>query len=258
MFTILNWFFNFSDYTAILISVLGEIALWIASHLFMAFGIRYMAKKLNIKGLWMAFVPLLNWYLLGKIIGNAVIWGKQIKNAGFWVMILAVAQFAINFLLSIGTYLYVIEKLFMVEFVFTNSFLIDWVMSTGVLYFIVSSIGFIVDIAYIFFRVSVIFMVFRLYAPDSAMLFSLLSVFIDPIFGILLFVVRKNERNGFRKYYNVYNPYANYTGGGYQTPNQNRPNQTRPSQGSDVDPFPEFSSEKDNSSKPNDSDEFFS
>ncbi len=259
MLSLISGILNISDFNYVLISLITSIATWVVGYVFMAIAIWVMAKRLNInKGRWMAFVPFLNWYLLGKVIGSAVVWGKKIDNVGLWLMLLSIAQTVINFLLSIGTYLYMVSLLFNVDFLFTSQFLIEWVSGTGIFYNAVSIFALAVDIAFIFFEVSVIFLVFRLYAPESALLFSLLSLFLDPpLFGILLFVVRNRERRSFKQYYNVYNPYANYNNGQngnpFQSPNQNKP------QNNDVDPFPEFSSGKDNSSaKPDDSDEIFS
>ncbi len=252
---LLSEFFNISDAKYIIFEHASSIIIWLVGFIFMAIAIRYMAKKLNInKGLWMAFIPFVNWLLLGKIVGNAVVWGKKIKNVGLWAMILSIAQTVLMLLLNIGYYLYQAQIVFKVNFLFTSQFLIDWVNGEGVLYLMVNLLSFAVSIAFIFFEVSVIFLIFRLYAPESALLFSLLSLFIDPpLFGILLFVVRKRERRSFKQYYTVYNPYANYTGYGNQNSPQNKP------QNSDVDPFPEFSNGKDKSSNSSDdSDEIFS
>lgn len=259
MLSFISGFFNISDSKIVLLSYISDIAIWLVGFIFMAIGIRYMAKKLNIKkGLWMAYVPFINWILLGKIIGNAVVWGKKFNNVGIWVMVFSIIQTVFNFLLNIGFYLYEITIIFNVDFIFTSQFLIDWVSGEGVLYIIAEVIVLIVDIAYIFFEVSIIFMIFRLYAPESALLFSILSLFLNPpLFGILLFVVRKRDRRSFKQYYNVYNAYSNFYGqNGYQPHNQ--PPRNEKPHNSDVDPFPEFSNKTENSEKQNDSDDFFS
>lgn len=265
MFNYFNEFINLSDLDYVVFSLLSSTVTWLVGFVFMAIAIWVMAKKLNInKGRWMAFVPFLNWLLLGKIIGNAVVWGVKIKNVGLWAMILSIAQTVINFLLSIGTYLYMVSLLFNVDFLFTSQFLIEWVSGTGIFYNAVSIFALAVDIAFIFFEVSVIFLVFRLYAPESALLFSILSLFLDPpLFGILLFVVRNRPRNGFKQFYTVHNPYANFgdNGFGYRnhTPNQNNPSQNKPDKNNDIDPFPEFSNKSgDSSAQSDDSDEIFS
>lgn len=256
MLSLISGLFNVSDSLFVLLSIISDVLIWLVGYVFMAIGITYMAKKLNIKkGLWMAWVPFVSWILLGKIIGNAVIWGKKINNVGLWMMIFSIIQTVLFFLLNIGYYLYEISIIFNVDFILTSQFLINWVSGEGTLYMIAQIIGFVVDIAYIFFEVSVIFLIFRLYAPESALLFSILSLFLNPpLFGILLFVVRKRERKGFKQYYTVYNPYANYNNGqnGYQPPNQ-PPRNPNP-QSSDVDPFPEFSNKPENKT---DDDDFF-
>ena len=88
------------------------------------------------------------------------------------------------------------------------------------------------------------------------MLFSLLSIFLNPpLFGILLFVVRNDKRISFKQYYrpynNPYSPFGNPTnpyGQQYQQPQQQKPQE---------DPFPEFS-DKGSQEKSNDTDDLFS
>ncbi|MBQ3234580.1 MAG: hypothetical protein IJA97_00290 [Clostridia bacterium] len=240
-----------------IMSVISSVVIWLVGHVFMAIAIWVMAKNKGInKGRWLALIPFANYYLLGKIIGEAVVWGKKIKNVGLWAMIFYIISSVVNFFLDIGSYIYDIQIIFSVEFSFTNAFIKSWVYGTSVLYRIILYTSFIWDIAYIFFEVSMIFLVFRLYRPQSAMLYSLLSIFLNPpLFGILLFVVRKNERISFKQYF--YTPYNNPYGNPYQTPNQNQ-NPAEPPKAPE-DPFPEFSNKSgEQNSNSSDKDDLFS
>lgn len=244
---------------SIIMSAVSSVIIWLVGHVFMAIALYTMAKNKGItKGLWMAFVPFTNYYLLGKIIGEAVVWGKKIKNVGLWAMIFYIITTVMNFLFNIGYYLTDIAIVLNVKFNITNEFLAGWISGTSVLYNVFWYISFVWDIAYIFFEVSMIFLVFRLYRPQSAMVYSLCSIFLNPpLFGILLFVVRKNERRSFRQYY--YNPYNNPYNNPYGNPNNpyGTQNPAEPPKQPE-DPFPEFSGKSESPSSNSSDDDLFS
>lgn len=238
-------------------SLISTVAFWLVGHVFMAIALFAMAKNKGIKkGVWIAVIPFVNYYLLGKIIGEAVVWGKKIKNVGLWVMIFSLTTTILNLLINFGGYLVNFALAFNLNVTVTNPFLIGWFSGTSVIYTVVYYVSWVFDIAYLFFDVSVIFLVFRLYRPQSAMLFSLLSIFFNPpLFGILLFVIRNDKRISFKQYFRPTNPYG-FSGGGYNpygNPYAQQPKQPPKPQ---EDPFPEFS-DKDSSSS-HSSDDLFS
>ncbi len=238
----------------VVMSIIGNLLFWLVGHVFMAIALVVMAKNKGIKkGVWIAVVPFVNYFLLGKIIGEAVVWGKKIKNVGLWVMIFSLTTTILNLIINFGDYLAYFAVAFKLEVTVTNPFLIGWFSGTSILYTIVYYFSWVLDIAYLFFDVSVIFLVFRLYRPQSVMLFSLLSIFLNPpLFGILLFVVRNDQRISFKQYFrpynNPYNPYGN-PNNPYGQPSQQPPK-------TQEDPFPEFS-DKGNNNNSNGSDDLF-
>ena len=245
-----------TDETLVLPRFFADIAISLIAYLFMAFGIYTMAKRQNLKKTWLAFIPYFNFILLGKVLGMAIVWGKPIKNVGLWVAITGLISALFNAVLNYGYYLYVFEQLFSVTVYFkTDSFLYLLASGKGAFYTILNYVSFIPDIAYIFFYVSIVFMVFRTYAPERALLYSLASVFIDPFFGILLFMVRNKRRYSredfMRDRAQTYNPYSNPFGGYNNNSTQN----TQNTQKNVEDPFPEFSNDNKNENK---SDDYFS
>ena len=244
--------FTDAEYIGVyLVSDILSIIFTIVCFIFKGLAIRYMAKQKGFKKLWMAFVPFLNYYLLGKVLGKAIIWGQPIKNVGLWVAILSAVQFVLSTLLTIGNISVYLEYLgYTVEY--TSKFVERWVMGQGLLYAITYYVSLIVDLAYIVLHVSLVFLAFRKYNPQRAFLFSILSVFFSDLFGIFLFVSRKNKPFNYEDYVRAQRSYyGSYYGGGYR-PNgeQNAPNgEEKPKV---EDPFPEF--ESDNK---NDSDNFF-
>lgn len=261
-------------------SLISIFVIPLIGHVFMAIALYKMAKNRNIlKGRWMAIFPLLNWILLGKIVGEAVVWGKKIKNVGLWIAILSAVTTVLSILLNfafvrevngqlvlVGGYLYDFALIFNFDVTITSPFLLSWFMGANVIYTILDVLSLILDIGYIFFEVSIIFLVFRLYRPQSALLYSLFSIFFNPpLFGILLFVVRNNERKSFKQYYHNpyqnyggYNPYNNPFNNPYNNPNNNPyGNQNGEPKKAPEDPFPEFS-DKNGSSSKSDGDDLFS
>ena len=171
----------------VIASLIGEIigAIFvIVCFILKGFAIRYIAKQKGLKNLWMSFIPFLNFYLLGKVLGKAIIWGNQIKNVGLWLAIVSAVQFVLNTLLNVGYYNQIIEY-FGYKVIYSSKFLENWANGTGWLYDIALAISFIVDVAYIFFEVSLVFLTFRKFNPRRALVFSLLSIFVNGLFGMI-------------------------------------------------------------------------
>ncbi len=202
-----------------------------------------MGKRRNFDKLWMAYVPFLNYVLLGKIIGEVVIWGKKVKNIGLLTCIFTAISVIIGYVVDVGYYVYILEQAFKVDFIFNSAFINDWVMQKGLVWLLVSIVGDVCSIINIILTCWMIFLIFRKYAPERSFMYSLLAIFFDFTFPILLFIVRNNEVVTFedflrqRNRYYTQNPNQNggYNGYGAQTPPAN-----------EVDPFPEFSNKPQN------------
>jgi hypothetical protein len=235
-----------------------SVVVEVVTFILMALGIYTMAKRQNLNKKWLAFIPFFNFILLGRVLGSAIVWGKKIKNVGLWVTITSLISTVFNLFLNYGYYLVIIQKIFNVTVYFdTNSFWYLLATGKGVVYNVLSIVSFVPDLAYIFFEVSLIFMVFRMYAPERSLLYSLASVFIEPFFGILLFMVRNRKRHSRDEFIQhrtyTYNPFNNPYGG-FENNRNNQQNQ--PNQKSVEDPFPEFSDK--NASSKSDGDDLFS
>ena len=206
-----------------------------------------MAKRRNFDKLWMAFVPFLNYVLLGKLIGKVIIWGKEVKNLGLLVCITTAISMILGYAVDLGYYVYVIEQSFKVDVVFASNFFQTWVMQTGLFWTITYYVYLVIDIINVILTCWMIFVIFRKYAPERSFLYSLLSIFFNFTFPILLFVVRNNEVSTFEDFLRMRNRYNNQNPNGYGGYNQNGSyygNPTPPT--NEVDPFPEFSNKPKN------------
>ena len=238
-----------------LFSEIGNLVIWLIGHLFLSLAIYTMTKKQGYKKLWVSFIPFYNLIPLGKLIGKTTVWGVRIKNIGVWACILGFVSTFFSFIINLGYYLSIVEYLFSIQFLITNEFLYTWLTNTNVAWLIVYYASYVVDLAYIFFYVSLVFMVFRLYNPRRALIYAIISVFIDPAFGICLFISRNNPKHI------IVRPQTPYAGGGYYggfyggyNPNQQPPQNQKPVE----NPFPEFGEEESKSDNfSNSSDDFF-
>lgn len=132
--------------------IIGGIILYVLS----AIGLFNMAKRENISYAWLAWIPGVQYFLVGDLIGNKV-WGFGYAN---WI--LAVAPFIIGIL---GNY----SSMF-------------WVSS-------------ILGIVFYVYQCFALFGLYKIYKPESATLFLVLGIifiFLNPIF---IFVIRNNERH---------------------------------------------------------------
>ncbi|MBO5713386.1 MAG: hypothetical protein J6R88_04225, partial [Clostridia bacterium] len=101
----LSLLFSDSEVT-FLYSIIDVISIVISIGLFIlkGFAIRYIAKKNGYNNLWMAFVPFLNYILLGKYIGKCKVWGLNLKNIGLWLCIMSAVQLFGSGIINAGYY----------------------------------------------------------------------------------------------------------------------------------------------------------
>ena len=238
----------------VLLSFISEVIFWLVGHLFLSFSIYHMTKKEGYKKLWLSFIPLVNFIPLGKLLGKTVVWGKTINNVGTWTCIFCAISTFVNFLLNVGYYMNLTTIAFGWTYNISSNLILSWINGTHILSIIISYVSLVFDIAYIFFYVSLVFLTFRLYNPQRAFLYAILSVFIEPLFGIFLFVSKNNPRYVIIRQQPPQNYYGGYYGGGYYNDNnQNFNNQNNNQQ--PENPFPEFGESED---KPTDTgDDFF-
>lgn len=205
--------------------------------------IHTMAKRLGLKKLYFAYIPFLNFVLLGKIVGPCIIWRKRIKNLGLIVAILSFVTYLIGFLLNLGYYASELSSYYNFTIEYSTAFARSWMSGTGVLYVLTYYLYQFISLVEVFLLASLLYAVFRDYYPQRAFIFMIIAIFFDFMLGFLLFFVRNYNRVSYNNYiftrmnnnpYNNQNYYTNST---------------------EKDPFPEFSDNKngeDNSSSGND------
>ena len=242
----------------LIISLIVSLLIAFVGFLLKAIAIFIMAKKQGLKNKWFAFVPFLNYVLLGKLIGPIRIFRVKMKNAGLFLAIVSFSLEVVYILLNLGYYKAVLETIFPISISVSTEFARAWFAGEGVLYIFVHIIGYILNIAEIFISISLIFAIFRKYAPEKMFLYGLISVFIDFFFGIALLLVANRTPVDYESYIrkmreqqmNNYNAYNGYNG--YQNPyGYRKPQEPK------EEPFPEFSNKESEEIKDKSNDEFF-
>jgi hypothetical protein len=235
-------------------SYLFSILLTIVSFIFKGIAVYTMAKRRGFKRLYVAFIPFLNFILIGKLIGNIIVWGKPLKNLGLWVCIFAILEFVVGIFYSLEVFVVLAE---LILGALTNT---EVTISLGVFQALITPGAFIyvfIDILYsvislakIFFDINLMLAIFRLYRPQSSFLYAIVSIFFEFMFGFFLFSLRNVTPTSQEEYYrNMARSRGYYY---YEVKPKNTTNGYN-STTKDEDPFEEFSDKKSTSGGENDS-----
>ena len=153
---------------AAIFAALGIVLVFLAIigivlYIFDSIGRYTMAKNKGLNSPWMAWIPYFREYLLGDIIGDKVAFGTFIIP--YAKMILVVGPIVIS-VLSAATYS-------------DNS-------AVGVLFTLCA-------IAFAVYQYGAFYRLYKLYRPDSAVVFLVLSIFFGFLIPIFTFIIRKDE-----------------------------------------------------------------
>ncbi|HOA79614.1 MAG TPA: hypothetical protein PKK61_00920 [Defluviitaleaceae bacterium] len=137
--------------------IISDIAL--VSYVLAAIGLSAVAKKAGLENTWFAWIPLLNLYLMGKVIGKLNLFGQEINNM----------EIALPVVVVVGN---------------IASSIISKIPAIGGL------LGFIVSLAVIVFSAASCYEIYKMYKDTSNKLNVVLSIIFFPIF---LFMIRNDE-----------------------------------------------------------------
>lgn len=152
---------NYSNYSS-LFAIFGGfmfilVILGIVLYVIMALGLQSMAKKLNIENPWLAWIPIANVYLIGRIAGDQItVFNKDIPKLG---LVLVIGAIGVSVISAIPV------------------------------------IGFLACIAYLVIYVVTLYKIFRIFAESNAVLYCILSIVINVTAPFLILAASKNEPN---------------------------------------------------------------
>lgn len=157
----------------ILLTSLVALAVGAAIYIFSAFGLYRMAQNLGLPSPWMAFVPVASSYLLGLIAEKDSMGKRTLKYS--WILLITQI---VSFFFSTGYYFALLA------FRLTGSFLM------AVMFFL--AYGMLSIVACIFYYIA-LYRVYKLYDPDNAPIFIILSILFSISVPILMFVLRNRQ-----------------------------------------------------------------
>ena len=178
--------FNYSAFA--ISSLISSLLVLVVGFAFRSVGVYVMSKKQGLSTPWLSFVPFLGYVQLGKLIGPAKIFGMRMKNTGWLVFAFLLAstatEAAYDVLYCWKDFLFIIVEN-KIPAATADATIGEYIL-VGVNYFL--SLGYIV--AFVFTAI----LFFRYYSKNSVAGFTVLSVFFEFMFGILVFVCRNNDK----------------------------------------------------------------
>ncbi len=155
------------------------LAFAVVSLIFQGIGIMKMHEKLGLKGGWLAFIPILNSFAMGRVAEQYI--KENGKKSAKFSIILLVCQivsfffaFAMGVILGIGTAFLPASIYAIINLVFT-------LLAYG-LSFIASVIAYIA-----------LWRVFAIFSNKNATLYLILSIFVSVVQPFLIFAIRNKE-----------------------------------------------------------------
>ncbi len=255
-------------------SALIGVCLWTAAFILQGIGLFVMAKKRGMKRKWMAFVPFVNIYYMGKLAEECSFFGHKMKNAGVYAMVAQIlaTMMALAFVLA-ECYLYYNHGAPQRE----NTLMTPYWPGLSGFSLTVSKFydygGYVLPIFSLITQLLLLILtmaLYKKYTPKNYRLWAMIVFFMPVARFVIIFCMRNRQavdyeayiqkrREEFarrqQEYYNTRGgrpPYGSpYGMGGYQG-NPTPPSEPKP----DDEPFGEFSSDK-NKSEGEKSDDFF-
>jgi len=176
--------------TGFLIAFYGIIlAISIVAYLFSSFGQMGMAKKLGLAKPWLAFIPIANYYQLGKIAERAPT--EHPRKYGKILLILYLVVIALSFLIGVLAFMLGFEMGANGDAITTETLtpaLAGKVILILLDYFAIMVIAIVASV----YQYIAIYKMFKIFSPDNAILFLLLTIFISYSYPIIVFILRNN------------------------------------------------------------------
>lgn len=183
-----------------------------------AVGVCIMAKKRGLKYWWLGMIPFANFFVIGKLAGPVRLFSVDVKNIGLIVAIIYFVRSVASLVLAglvYGDYFVCLFKGTLPQGQ-NYELQVGYVLSVAVSVY--EYVDYFISLAYVLAYAMLVYAFFSKYAPDKRWLFAVLSVIIEPLFGIFILVVRNNRAySSVNEYYNekyarrfgqTYNPFA--------------------------------------------------
>lgn len=181
-------------------------ALYLVCLVFGGVGLWIMGSRQGIKYAWIGFFPFANTYLAGKIAGESALFGKRMKRAGLYAMLVEILYVALE-ILSLVISVILSNPAYYETRSAGGSVTRQMVLGNipAQYRWMVSGLTWVPAVAMIVFLALVVFLcvvynaLFRKYYARSPFLMTFLSV-VFPVRGIVLYAVCKNDPVDYNEY----------------------------------------------------------
>ena len=200
--------FNVTLYLSVIISTFFLI--WLTVFILKGVGIYTLSKNNGVDKGWLGFIPFFSLYQFGRLIGPMSLFRVRFKNVGIHLAAFGFFVFvfssALDFVKYFDTLQTIINANSVIPVINANGELIS---NTSLVINVLDVVSLIFQLIYEIILLFVMIAFFRLYSPRISILAPVLCIFVEPLFGIFVFAVRKRKKGSFY----FFNPYA--AAGGY-------------------------------------------
>lgn len=187
----------------LMISLIVAAGLYLIGHVFGGIGLYTMAKRAGHKLAWMAFIPVLNTYLSGKLAGETNVFGIKCKRIGLYAAIAEILYISLSIVVLVfGSFLadpawnqVTTQEMYGETFITGTEYVVEnmpleirWMPTALFAFQIVTDVWSFV-LLFLFIVLYAAF--FRKYYARSPFLMAFLCSFF-PVRGYVLFAVRNN------------------------------------------------------------------
>lgn len=260
--------FNSDVLQITVISLLLGAVCFLTVYVFESIALFVMAKKVNEKNKWMAFVPFVNTYYIGVLSKKNKVFGKDARIFSLALAIVELIYFVLSAMECVATialakhgYIEIISehaqigaKIYSIPYglgISDKLITADLVWAKWMAMNIKTVFLSWIDLVYLVLDVGVLMAFFKTYAPERPIVFVILSIFF-PVKGVLFYIMRNNKNRSYAEYIaekqaNMYKMYRQYYSNDFSSYGMNgAPNgRSYSSEESDIpDPFDDKKSTK--------------
>ena len=260
-----------NGYSAMAIGMLSAFVVgYFALFLFKGFGVYTLSLRQGLSTPWLAFVPFASYVQTGKLIGKCKIFRIETKNFGLWLLISSLVLFAVDLTYDLAFCLK--DFLFIVSQDKLPVVITSMIENPDLFQFLLEIFSIIFELVNFVLFIFFVALFFRFYGGKHTLAYTLLSIFFSDLFGIFIFVCRKNDKKDYevermrrfaeRMGSDNYGPFGGRRNDGYDNNGSassnpfgefNGDTQKTDAQGTD-DVFSEYPDKKNSSDKTNNDD----
>ncbi len=154
----------------------------IVRYIFMSIGLYKIASRRNMKGAFLAFLPVANSYLLGSVYDDINRTMNNTTKTAMKLLVLKIVSFCVGIvLLPLAIISYFLAEYSSIGMVFT------------VIASLVSAVSFVISVVYYVYYYISVYGIYKEYAHDKAVPFIIISIIFLPIVALFIFLIRNNE-----------------------------------------------------------------